>query len=287
MGMRTTLGGIGQVLLLALVACQGNDSAEPQAARLCDGHSGLRLHVFAVSRGDGEVGGSTVRVQHGHRAFAVDGACNYWVNAGWFEDALFRDREWRTGTLQAAEAVALEAVAPLANLQALEDCVDDSGVATAHVPVMGLTTRDSGALCVGSGARFFAAWKVIGDIIPQLWTRGLPLEGDLRLSAVPVTDPGGRPPYQWPLEAPVMAFVVEGPAGGAAASAGGNSVLVSHPDSTRKLRALRAQYLSERGAGMSGFANWDGLMVMDRGDTASIYMRDVLPYEDELGRWPF
>ena len=95
--------------------------------------------------------------------------------------------------------------------------------------------------------------------------------------------PTGVIPYGWPLADALDVYLLNPGKDGSNLFMGGVSWLISDPDSTAKLRAMRDMYLSERGAAPGSYANWDALKATDGTTTALIYMRDSLPYEDAKG----
>jgi hypothetical protein len=262
---------------MSLVACacsEGGAGNGTVATPLCDGQSMLRFRAALGPLSAQEVPGGEFRVQHGHWALAVDGKCDYWVNAGWTEDMFPADREWRTGHLTDAQSVALAKALPLNGLAPLDDCPGPpAGVD--HPTLRQLLSAQSGAYCASQGKRFDAAWGFVEGLGKELWNMGTPLTGPVRLAARWVEN-FGQPPYAWPLRRPLPEVIAEynikGP------------FIIREADEVIALRRLRDGFNSDR---QSRQFLWAGLNVQDASTAASIFMRDALPYENELGEWPF
>jgi hypothetical protein len=203
----------------------------------------------------------------------VDGKCNYWVNAGWTGDMFYLDREWRTGHLNDAQSSLLTRTLPLDELATLDDCHGAGGVD--HPALRQLLSARSGAICASAGMHFDAAWVVVEGLAKETWNTGTPLMGPVRLAGSSVQNYGPQP-YTWPLDRPLAEVLAEYAAKG--------PFIVREPDDVIALRRLRDQFLSDR---QSRQFLWQGLNVQDASTTATIFMRDVLPYENELGEWPF
>jgi hypothetical protein len=268
-------------LLLLMTSCGGGGGEPvPTAEALCDGSEGLRVRI-ALEGGGPDAYGSYIRINHGYQVLEIDGHCSYWMNAGWgFNVPQFRDRGWRTGTLDAATAAALQSALPLADLSRLADCV---GQGVPDAPSRTVRTARSSAGCGGSGPSFDAAWAVVTVTVERLWPRSTPVDGAIRVSAREYSvPPGVHKPYAWPLAALSPFLRANSPAPTVEAH-----TLVTDPESTRKLRALRETYVSESSLTAGGFPGWDGMVVSDGTITAVTFMRDALPYEDQAGNPPF
>jgi hypothetical protein len=252
------------------------------SAMLCDGRDGLRVRI-SLEGGEPDQTGSYIRINHGFSVLEIDGQCGYSMNSGWqFNLPQFRDRGWRTGTLDRATAAALQSALPLADLRGLADCVA-SGVIGASGRM--IRTATSQASCDGTGPRFERAWAVVTATADQLWPRSSPMDGPIRVSARETAPPpgtGDHQPYVWPL-GPLSPFVQADSAGLAADA----HTLVSDPESARRLRALRETYLADRALSEAGFSGWNGVRVSDGTITAVTFMRDALPFEDQAGHPPF
>lgn len=253
---------------------------------LCDGSSTLRLQVFVEAQFGREQRGSAVRVENGHLLFSVDGLCSYWMSAGWISesDNLSRDRGFRSGKLPDETRRILEEILPLSGLGTLNDCVVMPGLFDASVRTY--RSARSVARCGTSGERFDTAWRALQSLTRELWPRATPLEGEIRVSAVETSaEFSVREPFQWPIQEPVATFILDD--ANMNEFAPGVSKLVSDLGTAALLRRLRDQYIEERAATPGLFSNWDGLKVTDGVQTAFVYMRDVLPYEDKRGLLPF
>jgi len=267
----------------------GIDTAEgqpngPAKVALCDGTDRMRLWVLVEPTGDREVRGSIVRVENGLPLLMVDGTCKFWIGAGWSEDALSRDRALRTGKLSAADSKALEAALPLDDLMPLGDCKAVAGHFDASI--LAIRAERSSARCATSGNRFGAAWAAVQTIARTLWNQSVPLDGPIHVSAVeaPFDNTGSAKPYDWPITTPMASFLIPD---GRGQFASGASRLVMEPDAAKKLRAMRDQYLADRGTKPGLYVNWDGMKVSEEGKIALVFMRDALPYEDARGLLQF
>jgi hypothetical protein len=241
----------------------------------------LRVRI-ATEGGEPDEDGSYIRINHGFQVLAIDGQCSYWMNSWDINVPQFRDRGWRTGTLDPATATTLQTALPLADLTRLADCVS-SGVigATART----IHTASGRAQCDGTGPRFDAAWAVVTATANRLWPLSTPMAGGIRVSArerSPSPSAGDHKPYVWPLGA-LTPFLQPNGAG----AANDTHTLVNDPESAAKLRALRETYLSDRAASGAGFSGWAGVWVSDGTIAAVAFMRDALPYEDQAGHYPF
>jgi hypothetical protein len=257
-----------------------SEASDGAVSRLCDGTSQLRLWALFVP--GMEPSGSLVRVELGYPFLLVDGKCNYWVNGGWVDDPLSRDRAVRTGALDDANAEALTRAIPLTSVAALADCEPVPG--SFDVPARIIRGVLDGATCDGSGALFDSAWTAISTTAASLWGQGAPVNGPLHISAVQV--PSGvlkAPPYPWPIALPLKSFLIDPNNTGSTLYARGVSFPVADPSVEEALRSLRDLYLADRTAQPGVYANWDGLIATDQETTAYVYMRDAVPYEDDHG----
>jgi hypothetical protein len=242
---------------------------------LCDGVAHLRL--WALGEAGREVGGSTVRTELGYPFVVVDGTCTYWVGGGSSEDPLGRDLPLRTGMLTQVEAGMLERAIPLDGVAALDDCHPVPG--SFDVGVRSIRAASGVARCESSGAVFDAAWSTLDAAAEQLRTRGTPMTGAIHVAALASDGAPTLTPYAWPLTEPLSSFIVTVAPDG---SGRAGSHLVSDADAAAKLRALRDRYLIDRAASPGLFVNWDGLQATDQATTATVFMRDAIPYEDAL-----
>jgi len=263
-------------------------TAEPDArgGTLCNGEQHLRLWAL-IGGGGMEAAASYVRIENGLPVITIDGTCTYWVGGGWSEDALSEDRPFHTGRLSDADVRAIEESVPLDDIATLSDC--EPNVTVPDGPTFIIRTAKALATCGGittpshPGTRFLAAWATMQTIARASWQAGAPVDGALHVSAVSVSSAGMPPPYAWPIAAPLDTFV---PAAGDLFKSG-VSRLVDDPDSARKLRAMREQYLADWTAQpMPGVAN--ALAATDQSGLAFlVYMRDAIPYEDAQGLLKF
>jgi hypothetical protein len=233
-----------------------------------------------------EVRGSMVRVENGFAFLAVDGMCSYWMSGGWIGESLARDLGLRAGKLETQVQKTLEQALPLDNFASLDDCAPVPGLY--DVSARTIWSEGSIAHCEASGNRFDAAWKTVASLAPDLWARAAPMDGPIRVSPIETSGEflSGRTAYSWPLSEPLSSFLIDEGGDGLKQYSPGVSKLITDPASATSLRRLREVYLAERTASPGLFANWDGLKASDGKQTAFVYMRDAMPYEDERGLLP-
>lgn len=249
---------------------------------MCDGSNRVRMRALiepALSREDY---GSAVRVENGYPSIAIDGLCSYIIGGGWTEDASGRDRGWRSGRLDPTVEARLSSVLDLTALDRLQDCT--LGGANFDLASRVLIAANSRARCEGGdGPRFEDAWRTIADTAADLWSHGTPLSGPIRASATSAWSTSR--PYQWPLTTALSTFIRDADESTQAGpNVAGTSRLVEGADAA-VLRALREQFLSDREATPGLFLG--GMAVSDGVTTATLYMRDALPYEDNDGLLQF
>jgi len=291
------------VCLLASVGCGGSPAgvaATPEAgppaeaattaegattpANICDGAPALKLRVFVEPQNARELRGSIVRVENGSPSFMVDGSCTYWMSGGWVEDALSRDLGWRTGQLDASLQQELERAIPVASLGDLEDCVSNAG--SFDMSTRSFRAATSRARCIQGGPRFEAAWSFIQSHSADLWAQAVPLDGRMRVEAVPPTSGDDSKTYAWPVGEQLSAFLLPQTSEANDLSfVSGVSRLITDLTASKQLRLLRDQYISDRRAAPGLFH--DGQQMTDPSSTALVYLRDELPYEDSRGLLPF
>lgn len=154
---------------------------------LCDGFPHLRLWLLV--RGRDELRGSAVRVENGHPVIAIDGTCSYWIGGGWTEDALSRDRPFRTGKLSDADVGSVEGSLPVDGVAALADCPPPPA-GLFDYSLRDIRSATATATCIGSapeltaGTRFETAWMTVEAMAGRLWDGGSPMDGALHVSAV-------------------------------------------------------------------------------------------------------
>lgn len=266
------------LLPLALAGC-GADAPE---VPLCDGSDGLTLRVFFDGESNGVTGG-TVRVENGFPSFAVDGQCRYFMSGGWRGAGSARqpnDEGWRQGTVDDDLRRMLENAAGWEDMSRRADCAAFSGASDAS-PLIVANTR-SAAVCAGQlGRSLTSLLEALNERAAQLWAQGQALDQDLHVAAVKdyVADAEPLPRYTWPGVLPLRDYLLDN----AALSAPGRSKRVAAAEAG-PLREIRERFVlasRRRYTGISG-----GMQMSDGETTAAVYLRDALPYEDELGMWP-
>ncbi len=265
------------------------DGSAVSTPRLCDGMAAMKLRVFVEPQNGREERGSVVRVENGFTSLAFDGMCSYWMGGSWVEKPNSpidnRDLGWRTGTLPPAIAQEIEQSIPLDRLDRLQDCVSSAGLFDA--PTRTFRSRASRARCIRGGARFEAAWNFVKSKALDLWSAGTPLAGDIRLSAVADNNPVGLAmPYRWPLAEPLQPLLIREDVREAdyMGFSSGISHLIAEAAGANLLRRIREQYFVDKQA-TPGF--YPQMRMTDGKTTATVFLRDALPYEDERGLLPF
>lgn len=273
-------GGCAQSLkLVAVVISVGLACSTNGQGRVCDGSAKLKLRVFGETAPDREIRGSVVQSENGFPSFGLDGLCNYWISAGWTSAIENIEFGWRSGHADQSLQNEIEQAFPLENLESLADCQDTSGLFDATAGV--LKSVSSQASCVRGGPRFKAAWLVVESHAMDMWIHGAPMTGGMHVAAVQTMDGDTSKPYPWPAVEPLADFIPPD----SLASTNGASRLVGDPATAEALRVLRSQYLDDRRASPGLF--FDGQKMTDGSSTATVYMREELPYEDARGLWPF
>ncbi len=270
---------------LIFVACGNAQAPVANVASICDGNSGIRLRFFTRTDNTVELRGAAVRVENGYPSFVLDGNCSYWMGSWDGSDLLARDRGWRTGQFKPELERTLRGVINLDALSSLADCTPPASAF--DLPTRSISSATSRADCIGSGPSFDRAWQVILSNAQTLWSEGTPLTGNIHASAVVAGAMApGSTEYDWPLEdKPLSSFVLpdteESPT--SPVFRDGVSTLFQNSDAD-VLRNLREKYLEERAEAPGLFL--DGLLSNDGKTKAFVYMRDAMPYEDEMGLLP-
>jgi hypothetical protein len=93
--------------------------------------------------------------------------------------------------------------------------------------------------------------------------------------------------YPWPLAQPLQPLLIPEDVAPAAyaGNASGVSHLISEAGGAAMLRSIREQWLVDRKATPGFYIG--GLRMTDGNTTATVFLRDALPYEDEHGLLPF
>jgi hypothetical protein len=255
---------------------------------ICDGSSALRLRVFVEPQLAREMRGSAVRVENGLYSFAVDGSCQYLVSGSWRDDITSLDQGWRVGQVDDALRAELDRSMGTADLSSLSDCISMGG--QFDFSAQTIRNQRSKAHCLGTpGPRFSAAWAVVFDRGADLWARGKPLPGGIRVEVIDVWGeaPGGpvSQAYPWPAGLSLEAYIVDPML--AALNPPGLSKLIPAGEA-QQFRSLRDQFIADVLASPNPLGSYgNGQKMTDGQRTALVYMRDELPYEDANGLLPF
>ena len=273
----------------ACIGCGSASQSTPQpdggvaeAPAICDGSAGARLRIFVEPQNARELRGSIVRVENGYPSLMIDGSCGYWIGGGWIEDPMTRDLGWRQGHLDAALEQELRMLVNLGNLSSLQDCMTNTVTDASTRSLRAATSR---ARCIQGGPHFEAAWSWATRNAPDLWRQGVPLNGGIRVEAIPLHAGDDSNAYVWPSGMPLAALILPDNEGSNQSSSG-VSTLITDTERAQALRALRDQYIADRTASPGLF--FDGQKMTDEDNTsATVFMRDQLPYEDNTGLLPF
>jgi hypothetical protein len=278
--MRERAVVIATLSLLAGAGCSSAADAPAGAVPLCDGSAKLTLRIFYAGQSGREEFGSAVRIENGLPSFSVDGQCQYFMSGGWVEDKQARDYGWRQGSVSDDLRRSLEAKAGAEDLPTAYDC---NGPSVPDASPAIIANARSTVICPGDGG------QAVGEIMTtirqrarELWGTGRPLDGDLRIT---VREPSGLEPprrYRWPTGLALQDYF-ESDSSALAFDPIGRSRKVAAADAA-PLRAIREEYLSDTRPGVLYTA--DGIPITDGEISATMFMRDALPYEDERGILP-
>jgi hypothetical protein len=259
--------------------CSSDVEASAAEVPLCNGSTQLTLRVFYASQSAREVFGGAVRIENGFPSFAVDGQCQYFMSGGWFEDQQARDHGWRQGTVSDELRSTLEAKAGAADLPAAYDC-EGPGAVDASPAI--ISNARSTVICPSDAKQAVVEMMaVIRQRARELWATGRPLDGDLRIT---VRAAGNEPPrrYRWPAGLALRDYL-EPDSSTFVSDPVGRSKRVAAADAA-PLRAIREEFLRDTRPGVLYVG--DGIPITDGQISATLFMRDALPYEDEQGILP-
>jgi hypothetical protein len=265
-------------VLLGAIAC-GCGADSEISKPLCDPSQPSAGRVAVEMRDNpGRVArGQAVMYDNGAHYIFVDGQCNYWVN--------HPNQVWdetRSGVLDVETAARLGESLHFGAWSDLRGTWSgDGGVFDAPVLIFddAMSAVICADLCDGPGVA--GAVKAMRDAFPvvaqELWDRGSPAASGVRAIAVAGQPGPGIPFVDWPLARPIADFVRSGQSIGV-----GEGTLEADVASARSLQELRASFLR----GDHGAFVWNMLPVMSDGAYYQLYLRDALPFENELGLVP-
>jgi hypothetical protein len=222
--------------------------------------------------------GQAVMYDNGALYVFVDAQCNYWVS-----NPSERWAETRTGVLDADAALQLGERLYFNAWDDLSGVWSDPTGGVFDAPVLVFDHSKHAVICkdLCDGSDVPAAVKAMRDGYPiveqELWDRGEPVVSGVRAIAVAAEPGPGIPFVDWPLSRPISDFVRT-----ADSIEFGEGTLEDDPASARALKELRASFLR----GDHGAFVWDMLPVTSDGAYYRLYLRDVLPFEDERGLVP-
>ena len=271
---------IATVSLLAVASCSSDADAPAAMVPLCDGSSAMTLRIFYAGQSGREVLGSAVRIENGFPSFVVDGKCNYFMAGGWLEDQQARDYGWRQGTLSDDLRRTLEAKAGAEDLPSAYAC---SGSGALDAPPAIVANARSSVICSSDANESVREiMSVIRQGARELWAAGQPLAGDLRVTIREAS--GAEPPqrYPWP-SGLALSDYFEPDSSSLYFEPEGRSKRVAAADAV-PLHALREQYLRDTRPGVLYIG--EGIPITHGETSATMFMRDAVPYEDERGLLP-
>jgi hypothetical protein len=290
---RAKVACFGVLALLVVPACsepvtqsEGDETAdetggEPIDRNLCDGSQDLRL---AWWRGGGGSLNSELEREIGFYYLYVRGDCRYWALTFQKppEVAVF---ETRTGVLDAEAEAALAERLGYGEWDELVGFHDEKGA----FDVTWTFVHDGTQLIVCRGDCPDAPEAVIeiqqasNTTFHELWSTGEPLEDDapMRIVAMdlgPDYSPGGFDEvFEWTIELDLATVAVSYEQ----LMMSGVSTLIDDPAIAAALREFRAAH-------PEAVSRFDNNLIVETqsGQYYNVYMRDALPFEDELGLIP-
>jgi len=247
--------------------------ASLRASALCAGQRGLTLAYQVMSGLSRVEPGSAVLHDNGAAFFLLRGDCHYWAQESTRTDA-------REGVTTAAEVERLFGLHRLCGMGGVVRGASRDG-ATVRLAARGIAI-DCTLGCSGGDvpASLRQASLDAFDATRALWGRGQPLTSGYRLVAVSGQEwPPTVRPFEWPLRRPLAAFsftpeqaIGLGPGRGHA---------VSDPAEVAALTELRRQHLE-----LSEYQRGPNIRVASTGENHAVWMRPMLPLEDEGGVIP-
>jgi hypothetical protein len=270
---------VAALSLRAGIGCGSDGDAPAATAPLCDGSAHLTLRIFFAGQPARDVFGSAVRIENGFPSFAVNGQCQYFMSGGWMEDKQARDYGWRQGIVSDELRGALEAKAGAEDLTTAYDC---NGPLAADASPAIVANARSTVICPDGSQAMRETMAAIRQPARELWAEGHPLDGDLRITVREAS--GLEPPrrYRWPSGLALRDYF-EPDSSTLVFEPVGRSKKVAAVDAA-PLRAIREEYLSDTRAGV--LYTGEGIPITDGEMSATLFMRDALPYEDERGILP-
>ncbi len=257
-------------------------TGEPDPVVICDGSPQLRLAM--VLDGGGAVANALER-EIGARYLYVLGTCEYFALPT-LDGVPWPDA--RRGTLDAATEQELSLAIDYGELASIAGAWASADVLDAPTLVVsdGVHSMSCEAGCEDGPEAAQRLWERSSEWTDRLWEQGEALEGAVRLSVLghvdSTLDELGVP---WPMEGDPWALAID--AAQEPSPPPGHAVLVDDPGEASDWRELRRQYREDDlPAGIPNALHAYGhLSFHDQTgqDLFQVWMRDVLPMEDEAG----
>jgi hypothetical protein len=220
--------------------------------------------------------GQAVQFDNGAPFVFIDGQCNYWASGPNIWD------ETRTGVLDAETAAELGARLHFGAWPELAAFWTDPRPGIFDTPDLIFDDSKRAVICnrLCDHPDVPGAVKAMRDelhvVARELWDRGHDVDLGVRAIAIPYEEFQGIPFVDWPVARPISDFVRTGIVDV------GEGVLENDPPSAQALKELRASFVR----GDHGALGWNMLPIKSDGAYYQLYLRDVLPFEDERGLVP-
>lgn len=269
-------------VLLTLASCAGSEDYGALAAEICDGSDELRILASVLSPAARVNSEQRVILENGSY-LVLDGQCRYWVMnpdfrwggsrsgqlsherlAEMLRD--FRYDVWPEHSGRHRPQGGAFDVSDIVFSDGVDTTVCVGGCGAPEVPEEVRQMRDA-----------LLPWRL------ALWESGEPVEGDVRISVTERFErfPDRFPSIPWPLETIALEDVAVSVDDSAYLDYG-EGVLVTGENAAR-LRELRQEFA----AGAHGVWWYHFIPVLEDGVLYSLSVRDVTPFEDERGLFPW
>jgi hypothetical protein len=208
----------------------------------------------------------------------VDGHCHYWVQ-GPPADTANPTVGYYIGIYQPYREGGLT----VEQEQSLHDAVGYDDFAASGPTCPTTSVSDPTAIELWDGKRVHVCFgrpagvDVYWPMRLELFNRGTPMNGDLRIEVGRESVPDGRTIYPWPLAAPPMDYAVSD----LQSTTSGRSTLISDPQDKAALRSLREELLTE----LSTSGYFFGIILVEPKGYV-LALRDHLPFANPAdGLW--
>jgi hypothetical protein len=247
----------------------GRDSSEaPAARRICDGSAEIRLAI-AYGGGGQRLPFTSVLYELGSAFLYVDGSCHYWAAQPFSIVDEYSDwRPYREGVLSSEEERRLHEAVGYDDVAA-EEC--------ASRPL----AFDAGSEYLWDGSELHSCfdWSTPAHaaIRTGLFHAATAVAGPMRIQVGKASIVPNAPVYDWPLEAPIDPYVIEG--------GETRSFRVDDAAAVRALRSLRERAIADAEVA-PGY--WSGTIAIGprEGDGSYVMsLRDELPFAGDPATW--